>query len=305
MRVVFMGTPAFAATCLRRIAGECDIVGVYTKPDTPKNRGMKLAESEVKQLARELGLPVFQPNGFKDDQTVEELRALQPDLIVVVAYGKILPQRVLDIPRLGCINIHGSILPALRGAAPVQWAVLLGLPETGVTAMFLSAGMDEGDIIDVRKTALSPDESAGALMDRLAVLGAELLSDTVKSIFAGTAQRTPQDNALATYAPMLTKALSPIDWNKSAKEIRCQIRGLDPWPCATAEIAGTSFKIYDAESVDAPKQGSAGTPIALDKRGLTVLCGDGALRILELQAQGGKRMKAPDYFRGHPITVDN
>lgn len=302
MRVVFMGTPAFAATCLNRIAGECEIVGVYTKPDTPKNRGMKMAESEVKQAAKLLGLPVYQPVSFKDDAVVQTLRDLQPELIVVVAYGKILPQRVLDIPPLGCINIHGSILPQLRGAAPVQWAVLNGLEETGVTAMYLSAGMDEGDMIDVRKTPIDPAETAGQLMDRLAVIGAELLCDTMKSIEAGTATRTPQDSRQASYAPMLTKELSPIDWTKSAREIICQIHGLDPWPSATSELGGTSFKIFNAEAVDTNVNGIPGTPVALDKNGLIVLCGDGAIRVTELQAQGGKRMRAPDYFRGHPIS---
>lgn len=303
MRVVFMGTPAFAATCLRRIADECELVGVFTKPDTPKNRGMKLSESEVKQAAKALGVPVYQPASFKDDAVVEELRNLRPELIVVVAYGKILPQRVLDIPPKGCINIHGSLLPKLRGAAPVQWAVLQGLPETGVTAMYLSAGMDEGDVIDMRKTPIDPDETAGQLMNRLAVLGAELLFDTLRSIETGTATHTPQDGSQASYAPMLTKELSPIDWNRSAREIVCQIHGLDPWPCATADILGTSFKIFNAEAVDTPVSGKIGMPVALDRRGLTVLCAGGAVRITELQAQGGKRMKAPDYFRGHPITL--
>lgn len=303
MRIVFMGTPAFAATCLQKIAGLHEIVGVYTKPDTPKNRGMKLAESEVKQAAKALGLPVYQPATFRDDAVVEELRSLAPELIVVVAYGKILPQRVLDIPPKGCINIHGSLLPALRGAAPVQWAVLLGLPETGVSAMYLSAGMDEGDVIDMRKTPVDPGETAGELMDRLAILGAALLVDTMDAIEAGTATRTPQDPALATYAPMLTKELSPIDWTKTPREILCQVHGLDPWPCATAELGGTGFKIFRAEPVDAPCAGQPGTPVALDKKGLTVLCGGGAIRVLELQAQGGKRMRAPDYFRGHPIQL--
>ena len=213
MRVVFMGTPAFAATCLSALLETgAEVVGVYTKVDTPKNRGMKLIPSEVKTLALERGLPVFQPRSFREDAVYEELRALAPDLIVAVAYGKILPQRVLDLPPLGCINIHGSILPALRGAAPVQWAVLKDLPETGVTAMYLNAGMDEGDVIAVRKTPIGETETAGQLMDRLALLGAELLKDTLRDISAGTASRTPQDPAQATYAPMLSRELSPIDW---------------------------------------------------------------------------------------------
>lgn len=298
-----MGTPAFAATCLSRIStGEFEIAGVYTKIDTPKNRGMKLAISEVKALALEKGYPVFQPTTFKDDVVVDELKALAPDVIVAVAYGKILPQRVLDIPALGCINIHGSILPALRGAAPVQWAVLNGLPETGVTAMYMSAGMDEGDIIEIRKTPIDPQETAGQLMDRLAQIGADLLYDTLKCIETGTVTATPQDPALATYAPMLTKELSPINWTKTAKQIVCQVHGLDPWPAATAEIGGTHFKIFGAEPAECEANAQPGTPLLLTKRGLIVACGDGAVLVTELQADGGKRMRAPDYFRGHPIT---
>lgn len=305
MRVVFMGTPAFAATCLSRIStGEFEIVGVYTKIDTPKNRGMKLAVSEVKALALEKGYPVYQPATFKDDAVYEELKALRPDVIVAVAYGKILPQRVLDIPNYGCINIHGSILPALRGAAPVQWAVLNGLDETGVTAMYMSAGMDEGDIIEIRKTPVAASETAGELMDRLAVIGAELLYDTLKCLDEyGVLPATPQDPALATYAPMLTKELSPIDWTKSSREIVCLIHGLDPWPAAMAELGGTHFKIFGAESSDIQSEQAPGTPFELTKKGLLVSCGDGSILITELQADGGKRMRAPDYFRGHPISL--
>lgn len=303
MRIVFMGTPAFAATCLAAILEtEHEVVGVYTKIDTPKNRGMKLLASEVKQLALERGLPVYQPVSFRDDAVCRELAALAPDLIVAVAYGKILPQRVLDIPKLGAINIHGSILPALRGSAPVQWAVLNDLPETGVTAMYLNAGMDEGDVIAVRKTPIGPEETAGELMDRLAVLGAALLKDTLAEIAAGTSTRTPQDPALATYAPMLDKSLSPIDWTRGMRGILAQIRGLNPWPIATAELGGTFFKIYEAKAC--PEiSGETGKPLSLTKKGLIVGCGDGALLITRLQAQGGKVMPAADYFRGHPIEL--
>ena len=236
MRVVFMGTPQIAADCLSRlIADGFDLVGVYTKPDMPKNRGMKLAMSEVKEVALAAGLPVYQPATFRDDAAVEELRALRPDVIAVVAYGKILPERVLDIPKLGCINIHTSILPALRGSAPAQWAILNGLDETGVTAMYLSAGMDEGDIIEIRKTPIEPLENSTVLLARLAAIGAPLLSDTLHAIEAGTATRTPQDPSKATLAPMLSKELSPIDWTKPVRHIVDQVRGLDPWPVATAE----------------------------------------------------------------------
>lgn len=305
MRVVFMGTPAFAATCLSRIStGEFEIVGVYTKIDTPKNRGMKLAISEVKAEALEKGYPIYQPLTFKDDAVYEELKALRPDVIVAVAYGKILPQRVLDIPKLGCINIHGSILPALRGAAPVQWAVLNGLEETGVTAMYMSAGMDEGDIIEIRKTSVDPSETAGDLMDRLALIGADLLYDTLKLVESlGLLPAAHQDPMLATYAPMLTKELSPIDWGKTARQIVCQIHGLDPWPAATAELGGTHFKIFGAECSDIQSDFAPGTPIELNKKGLLVACKEGSVLVTELQADGGKRMRAPDYFRGHPISL--
>ena len=289
MRVVFMGTPQIAADCLSRlIADGFDLVGVYTKPDMPKNRGMKLAMSEVKEVALAAGLPVYQPATFRDDAAVEELRALRPDVIAVVAYGKILPQRVLDIPKLGCINIHTSILPALRG----------------VTAMYLSAGMDEGDIIEIRKTPIEPLENSTALLARLAAIGAPLLSDTLHAIEAGTATRTPQDPSMATLAPMLSKELSPIDWTKSVRHIVDQVRGLDPWPVATADLNGTHFKIYGAQPAPGHTDKAPGTPVALTKQGLTVACGNGELVLLtQLQAPGGKRMAAPDYFRGHPIEL--
>ncbi len=304
MRLVFMGTPAFAADCLEAVLKtEHQVIGVYTKPDTPKNRGMKMIPSEVKVLAQAHGLTVYQPATFKDDETYETLKSLAPDLIVVVAYGKILPQRVLDIPRLGCINIHGSVLPALRGSAPVQWAVLNDLPETGVTAMYLSAGMDEGDVIDVRITPIGETETAGELMDRLAILGAELLRDTLDAIATGTATRTPQDPALATYAPMLTKELSPIDWNRPARAILAQIRGLNPWPAATTNLGGTDFKIWEARPWTGEASAAPGVPFALTKQGLAVGCGDGAIMITKLQAPGGKAMAAADYFRGHPILM--
>ena len=305
MRLVFMGTPAFAAACLSAVLETSHtVVGVYTKPDTPKNRGMKLIPSEVKVLAQAHGLPIYQPASFREDGVYEELKALAPDLIVAVAYGKILPQRVLDIPPLGCINIHGSILPALRGSAPVQWAVLNDLPQTGVTAMYMSAGMDEGDIIATRTTAIGETETAGALMERLAPIGAELLTQTLAAIAAGKATRTPQDPALATYAPMLTKELSPIDWTRPARAILAQIRGLNPWPVASATLGAAPFKLYEA--IAWPMDGAAapGTLLDLNKKGLAVACGDGAILITKLQAPGGKVLPAADYFRGHPIKLD-
>ncbi len=304
MRIVFMGTPDIAATCLERLcAAGFAPVGVYTKPDMPKNRGMKLAMSEVKQTAIRHDLPVFQPATFKDDSVVEELRSLRPDVIAVVAYGKILPQRVLDIPPLGAINIHASILPALRGAGPVQWAILNGLSETGVTGMYMDAGMDTGDIIDIRRTPIDPEENAQSLLDRLAARGGDLLAELMERLSRGESlPRTPQDHGKATMAPMLTKALCPIDWTRSIGEIHNQIRGLDPWPVATTELGGRRFKIYSARKTDERTEKAPGTVLGLSRTGLRIACGDGMiLEITRLQAEGGKRMAAPDYFRGHPL----
>ena len=306
MRLVFMGTPDIARTCLEAIynAGH-EIAGVYTKIDTPKNRGMKLSVSPVKEFALEKGLPVFQPRNFKDPATVEELRALEPELIVVVAYGRILPQPVLDVPEKGCINMHASILPQLRGAGPIQWSILNHCDETGITAMYLTAGMDEGDIIEIRRTPIDPMETGAELMARMAHIAAELACDTIAAIEAGTATRTPQNHAEATYAPMLSKEMSPIDWTQPVRYVIDHVRGLIPWPVATAELGGTQFKIFRVEDAGKTTGRAPGTVLALTKQGLEVACGQGGVALVrELQAQGGKRMAAPDYFRGHPIQID-
>ena len=304
MRVVFMGTPDIAATCLKRIleAGH-DVVGVYTQPDRPKNRGMKLAFSPVKEVALAHGLPVFQPENFREEETVEALRSLCPDVVAVVAYGRILPQKVLDIPPLGCINIHASLLPAYRGSAPYQWAVLDGLTETGVTAMYLCREMDAGDIIDTAKTPIDPNETAGELLDRLAVLGAELLDQTLCSIRSGTACRIPQDSAKATYAPMLDKTMCPIDFEKTACQIHNHVRGMNPWPVATMQLQGQRFKVYETAVLAEDTAQQPGTVLGLTKTGLKMACGSGVIEIRTLQAEGGKRMAAPDYFRGHPLEL--
>ncbi len=300
MRIVFMGTPGIAAVCLKRLLSDgFSVAAVYTQPDRPKNRGMKLAASPVKEVALENGIPVYQPESFRDEQTVQTLRSLHPDVIAVVAYGRILPQSVLDIPPMGCINIHASLLPQYRGSAPYQWAVLDGQKETGVTAMYLCREMDAGDIIEMVKTPIDPNETAGALLERLAELGAGLLSRTMAQLQAGKQTRTPQNAALATYAPMLTKEMSPIDWNRTALQIHNQVRGLNPWPVATAQIAGRQFKIY--ETVLTEGTGTPGQILGLTKTGLKIACGEGAVEIRTLQAEGGKRMGAPDYFRGHPL----
>jgi methionyl-tRNA formyltransferase len=260
---------------------------------------MKLAFSPVKEVALAANIPVYQPETFREDETVETLRALQPDVIAVVAYGRILPRRVLDIPPKGCINIHASVLPAYRGSAPYQWAVLDGCKETGVTAMYLCREMDAGDIIEISKTPIEPEETAGQLLDRLAVLGAQLLSKTMERMSKGNVERTPQDSSKATYAPMLDKSMCPIDWSKTAQQVHDHVRGLHPWPVATAELAGTKFKIH--ATVVTEGSGEPGQILGLTKTGLVIACGEGAVEIRQLQAEGGKRMAAPDYFRGHPL----
>ena len=300
MRVVFMGTPDIAATCLTKILEDgFQVVGVYTQPDRPKGRGMKMVYSSVKEVALAHDLPVFQPENFREDAQVEQLKALQPDVVAVVAYGRILPQRVLDIAPKGFINIHASILPQYRGSAPYQWAVLDGQEETGVTAMYLCREMDAGDMIDVAKTPIGEDETAGELLDRLAVLGAELLSKTLSKVEKGEVKGIPQDASKATYAPMLDKTMCAIDWTKTAQQVHNHVRGLHPWPVATAELSGTKFKIHTTKVVEG--SGEPGTILGLTKTGLLVACGEGAIEIRSLQAEDGKRMAAPDYFRGHPL----
>ena len=302
MRVVFMGTPDIAATCLKRILADgFQVVGVYTQPDRPKGRGMKLQFSPVKELALQHEIPVFQPENFREEETVEQLKALQPDVVAVTAYGRILPQKVLDIVPGGFINIHASLLPQYRGSAPYQWAVLDGLPETGVSAQYLVRQMDAGDVIGSIKTPIGPNETAGELLDRLAVLGAELLSRTLRAYEKGEATATAQDESKVTMAPMLDKSMCPIDWTKTSQQVHNQVRGLHPWPVATMELQGQKFKVHATRMVDGT--GKPGEILGLTKTGLVIACGEGAVEVLSLQAEGGKRMAAPDYFRGHPLEL--
>ena len=302
MRVVFMGTPDIAAVCLKKILDDgFEVVGVYTQPDRPKGRGMKMVCSPVKELALAHDLPVFQPESVREDATVETLKALKPDVCAVVAYGRILPQRVLDVPTRGCINIHASLLPRYRGSAPYQWAVLDGLEETGVTAMYLCREMDAGDIIDTVRTPIGENETAGELLDRLAQLGAGLLSRTLARFAAGEVPAVPQDPALVSYAPMLDKTMCPIDWNKTARQVHNHVRGLHPWPVATMELGSKKFKVHETRVVEGT--GTPGQVLGLTKTGRIVACGQGAVEIRSLQAEGGKRMAAPDYFRGHPLEL--
>ena len=298
-----MGTPDIAATCLKKILADgFDVVGVYTQPDRPKGRGMKMVYSDVKEVALANNLPVFQPENFREEETVQQLRDLKPDICAVVAYGRILPQKVLDIPTCGSINIHASILPHYRGSAPYQWAVLDGLKETGVTAMYLCREMDAGDIIEVSKTKIGENETAGELLDRLAVLGADLLSKTLRRMESGEKcccqKQNPEE---VSFAPMLDKTMCPIDWTKTACQVHNHVRGLHPWPVATAEIQGKKFKIHETRVVEG--SGEPGQILELNKKGLVIACGEGAVEIRSLQAEGGKRMAAPDYFRGHPLEL--
>ena len=300
MRVVFMGTPDIAATCLEKIIADgFEVVGVYTQPDRPKGRGMKKVFPPVKDVAIAHDIPVFQPENFRDAETVEQLKGLAPDVVAVVAYGRILPQRVLDLVPQGFINIHASVLPQYRGSAPYQWAVLDGLKETGVSAQFMVHKMDAGDVVGVAKTPIGPDETAGELLDRLAVLGAELLSKTLTKYEKRELVPMPQDESKVTMAPMLDKTMCPIDWNQPAQKIHDRVRGLHPWPVATMAIKGTKFKVHATKIV--PGRGTPGEILGLTKTGLKIACADGAIEVTSLQAEGGKRMAAPDYFRGHPL----
>ena len=304
MRILFMGTPDFAVASLRRLVEDGhEICGVFTQPDKPKNRGHKLAFSPVKEYALSQGLTVYQPVKLRDGTALELIRSLAPELTVVAAYGRILPEDILAAPKLGSINVHSSLLPKYRGAAPINWAVLNGDAVTGVTIMHMAPALDAGDIISQASTPIGADETAPMLTARLAELGAELLVSAVEAIGAGTAARTPQDEAGSTYAPMLSRELSPMDWNKPARTLHDQVRGLLPWPAAVAEFGGIRCKVF---STDIPLQttdAAPGTILEAGKRGIDIACGGGTvLHIDELQADGGKRMKAADYLRGHPLN---
>ena len=306
MRIVFMGTPDFAEESLRALleAGE-DVAAVFTQPDKPRGRGMRESFSPVKALAAERGIPVYQPVTFKDGAATELLRTLAPELLVVVAYGRILPQAFLDVAKYGSINVHGSLLPKYRGAAPIQWAVLNGDKTTGVSVQYMAAAMDAGDVIAARETEIGEFETAGELFDRLKTLGAELLAEKVRKIASGSVIRVPQNEADATYTKMLDKNMSPIDWNKSPREIVKHICGLNPWPVATTELGGVSFRVFGAEYTDTRTALAPGKIISAGKAGIEVACGGGrSLRITEVQAAGKKRMSAAAFLLGHPMKAD-
>ena len=306
MRIVFMGTPDFASASLKKLIDEkFDVVGVFTQPDKPKGRGMELCASPVKELALENGLPVFQPVKMRDGTALAQIKALEPDILVVVAYGRILPDDILAVPKYGAINVHGSLLPKYRGAAPIQWAVLNGDKVTGVTTMYLASEMDTGDIIYTAETEIGEYETSGELFDRLKDMGAELLVKTLRDIDVGTAPRTPQDHSKASYVTMLDKSICPIDWNKTPREVLKHIYGLQPWPVATMELEGRIVRVFAAKYTDGKTEKTPGAVVSTDKGGLEIACANGeTLLITELQAPGKKRMGAEDYLRGHQIKVE-
>ena len=301
MRVVFMGTPDFAVDCLDILVEKGhEVVGVFSQPDKPQGRKQIMTPPAVKARALELGLDVYQPVSFKDGKAADLLEKLAPELIVVVAYGKLIPQRVLDIPKYGCVNVHASLLPKLRGAAPIQWSVINGEKETGVTTMQLDAGLDTGDILLVKKTDILPDETSGELFDRLKVLGAELLIETMEAIENGTLIPVKQDDSQSTYASMLDKSLSPVDWSKSAQQVHDHIRGLEPWPVATTVINEKIVKLYGSR-LAGNYSNQAGEVVKADNE-FIVCCGDGnAVSITQLQAQGKNKLNAADFLRGFKI----
>lgn len=303
IRTVFMGTPEFALETLRGlIAAKVDLVGVYTQPDRPKGRGKKLTPPPVKQLALEQGIPVYQPLKLRAPEAVAELEALHPDLIVVVAYGQILPKAVLDIPQYGCINVHASLLPKYRGAAPINKAIIDGEEETGVTTMRMDVGLDTGDMLIKHRVKIGPNETAGQLHDRLAPLGRKALEETLRLLCAGTLVAEKQDDSQTCYAGMMKKEDGLIDWKLPARQIHNLVCGLDPWPGAYTRLNGQTLKIA-ATSVE-KGQGSAGALVAASAQGIDVACGEGVLRIGELQLPGKRRMAAGDFLRGHQLSGD-
>jgi methionyl-tRNA formyltransferase len=298
-----MGTPDFALQTLQGlIDAGCNMVGVYTQPDRPKGRGKKLAPPPIKELAQKYDIPVYQPLKLRQPEAVAELEALAPDLIVVVAYGQILPKSVLEIPAHGCINVHASLLPKYRGAAPINKAIIDGETETGITTMYMDVGLDTGDMLVKKTLSIGPKETAGELHDRLASLGRETMEETLQQLCAGSLQREVQDDDQSTYASMMKKEDGRIDWSRSAQEIHDHVRGLDPWPGAYTTINGELLKLAET-CPETTGGGKPGSVIAADKNGVCVACGSGSLRVKQLQLAGRKRLAASDFLRGCPLDA--
>lgn len=304
MRVVFMGTPDFAVPCLQKLIDlNYEITGVFTQPDKPKGRHGVLTPPPVKELAVKYNIPVYQPVKMKDGTAFEMVKEANPEIIIVVAYGKILPKEILDYPKYGCINIHASLLPLLRGAAPIQWSILNGFDKTGVTSMQMDVGLDTGDMLLKEEIDITENMNAEELHDKLSLIGADVMAKTIDAAVKGELKPQKQDESKFTYASMLSKELSPIDWSKSAQEVHNHIRGLYSWPCATAKLGGKTIKIH--ESVLCDGTGSFPGEIVCKDKKLVVACGDDkCIEILKLQEEGKKSMSTQDYLRGHVITED-
>jgi methionyl-tRNA formyltransferase len=304
LRIIFMGTPDFAAATLKAlIDGPDEVVALVTQPDRAKGRGKKLTPPPTKVLAESVGIPVLQPTKIKTEEFHNGLLTYRPDLIVVAAYGRILPKSLLELASLGCINVHGSLLPQYRGAAPIQWSVLNGDKETGVTIIQMSEGMDTGDILLKATIKTAPDETAGSLFDKLAVLGSATLLQAIQGLQDGTLIPVAQDHDLATVAPMLKKDDGLIDWKKDAKEIECLIRGLDPWPTAFCFLDSKRLRLFSPEVLHKESDAQPGTVLQADKRGIFVACGTNTLLIKEIQPEGKKRMAVESFLCGHPIAA--
>ncbi len=308
MRVVFMGTPDFSVGTLRELVkGGHEVVGVVSQPDKPKGRGKSLMPTPVKEAALELGLPVYQPKKVREPEFIEILRKLEPEVIVVVAFGQIIPQEILDLPPYGCINVHASLLPKYRGAAPIQWAVIDGEPQSGVTIMKMDAGLDTGDMITKVVVPIAEEETGGSLFDKLSAAGARLLVDTLPSLTNGTAvyEKQPEESP-TPYAAMIQKQMGNIDWNRPAVEIERLVRGLNPWPSAYTKLKGKTLKIWKAQVIEESENDAAlapGTVIQADTHGLYVKTGQDILNITELQLEGKKRMDTPAFLRGYTVET--
>ena len=302
MKIIFMGTPDFAAASLEAlIDSRHEIQAVVTQPDKPKGRKGELTPSPVKVIAKREGIKVYQPLKVRDEEFVKTLRAYNPDVMVVVAFGQIIPLSILEMPKYGCVNIHGSLLPKYRGAAPIQWAVLDGEKETGITTILMDEGIDTGDILLKKTIKIDTDETSGSLFDKLMALGAETILETLDELEKGSLTPTKQGESPTAYAKMLTKAMGLIDFTKPAKELDCFVRGMDPWPSAYTLLAGKTLKLWKVRAVEGG--GKAGSVIEIGKESFTVACGEGAIEVLEVQLEGKKRMSAGDFLKGSTLNI--
>ena len=304
MRVVFMGTSEFSVGTLENLVkAGYEVVGVITQPDKPKGRGKSMQFSPVKEKALEYNIPVYQPFRVKEEAFIEELKAMEPEFIVVVAFGQILPKAILDMPKYGCINVHASLLPKLRGAAPIEWSIINGEKETGITTMFMDVGLDTGDMLLKSVTPIEPSDTGATLHDRLSIMGAKLLVETLTGLENGTIQRIKQKDEESSYAKMLTKSLGKIDFTKSAEEIERLIRGLNPWPSAYTSLDGKTLKIWSAKVIGEDSTGTPGEIVEVTKNSMVIQTGKGQLSLLELQLEGKKRMEVDAFLRGYEVAV--